>query len=230
VCLRSRWVWGCGLLSGVWMCRGRFRSMMDLTFRIRSVPDDYSLQVRVRAAGHGDGSPELFGDWSPWRILSARWLNDACRPAAILADLKHGRAATEVGEWTAAAVGTVAAIRGAVTGAATGSAARHSLTRAATELAAQASQKPAPNELMTAAINDLADGATDTTEAATVRLMFDCVGHGAGLTRTDAATVAEETLREHHRTSPELSDINIDTAIENHRTLTSESTRSQGRN
>lgn len=200
-------------------------------FRIGSVQDEHSLQARARAVTREDGAA-LFGDWSPWETVSAGWLDDVCQPVSILGTLDDGRTAIEVGEWAENAVGVVAAILSSDTSAASLRAERQALTRAARELVRLAS-KTRLNKLMATAISGLADStagaAAETTEASLVALMFDCVGYGAGLTRADTVTLGEETLREHQRLSPELSDIDIESAVENFGTLMSESTRSQGR-
>ncbi|MCY3804944.1 MAG: fibronectin type III domain-containing protein, partial [bacterium] len=201
----------------------------DPTFRIRSVQAEHSLQARVRAVTYGDDGAVLRGDWSPWKAVSTGWLDDVCQPVSILGTLKNGRAAIEVGEWTAAAVGVVTAILSSEANAASLAAARHVLTRAAREVVRLALKKSSLEKLMVAAISGLADGTAETTELSIVRLMFDCVGYGAGLTRADTVMLGEEAIREYQRMSPELSDINIESAVVNFGTLMSESTRSQGR-
>jgi len=201
-------------------------------FRIGSVQGENSLQVRARAVIR-DGGAALFGDWSPWQTVTTGRLDDACQPASILGTLKNGRTAIQVGEWTVNSVGVVAAILSSDTGAASLAAARESLSRAARELVRLASKQTVLNKLLAAATNGLAGGtaatAAETAEVSLVRLMFDCVGYGAGLTRADTVTLGEETLREYQRMSPELSDTDIESAMEGFATLMNDATRSYGR-
>ena len=186
-----------------------------LTFRLQLVLEEHSLQVRVRALGYDKDGSTFFGDWSPWEFVSTRWLNDACQPVALLDTPTDSKAAIAVGGWIAAAVRVVESILSLGN---SGSAARQALPRAAQEIVRLILKKEVLTELMTGAIkgwvNDDTGTGIEKTDEAVVRLMIDCVGHGAGLRRSDIVALGEETLREYHRVSPELSDINIESAIE----------------
>ncbi|MYE67950.1 MAG: fibronectin type III domain-containing protein [Acidimicrobiia bacterium] len=186
-------------------------------FRINNVKGDYVLQARVRALNDVSDHFAVFGKWSPWVYIGTNWLSTVCQGISIYRTIQDVKTVLKALEWIAVSVAVVAVIVSAGASTAGGVVAREALKKAATELVRHIVKKEVLKKLFKEAIKSLAKkGIKTAAEKAgegILRMVFDCVGHGAGLKRSEIVMLGEQSFREYHAKHPEIDDIDIDAAV-----------------
>ena len=186
-------------------------------FRINNVKGDYVLQARVRALNDVSDHFAVFGKWSPWVYIGTNWLSTVCQGISIYRTIQDVKTVLKALEWIAVSVAVVAVIVSGGASTAGGVVAREALKKAATELVRHIVKKEVLKKLFKEAIKSLAKKGIKTAAEKAVegilRMVFDCVGHGAGLKRSEIVMLGEQSFQEYHAKHPEIDDIDIDAAV-----------------